>query len=98
MRRTPLTVKPSMRLSNRVRPTKPSPPVYHSPPMSTLVERYGASLALPWVAVCAEGSLKLVLGSIALGSGRVSVREPDRRSTTLSATSQARLNEGSSSL
>lgn len=50
------------------------------------------------MAVCAEGSLKLVLGSIALGSGRVSVRELDRRMTTLSATSHATLNEGRVSL
>ena len=46
----------------------------------------------------ADGSLKFVLGSIELGLGRVSVRDPDMRSTTLSATSQAILNDGRISL
>src|SRR5690606_30759507 len=87
-----------MRLLNRVRPTKPSPPVYHSPPRSKLLEMYGVRSGLPWLATCADWSVKVVAGSIELGFGRVMVREPDMRRTTLSATSHAALNDGSHSL
>ena len=87
-----------MRLLNSVTPTKPSSPVYHSPPMSKLVEMYGVRSGLPWLATCAEmigeGGGRQHASS---GSDGSCVREADVRSTMSSATSHAALNDGSHS-
>src|SRR6185503_8585703 len=88
------TVKPVICFWKSVSPTYPSSPVYHSPPRSKLVERYGARLGLPTVRACADGSLNCAFGSMSRGLARVMVREPANRSLTFSLTLQAALNDG----